>query len=118
MPTWLIFVAMRLAIVAFLARGRMDPVRMLGAFAAFEVAYLFAWRWLVWYSHPAVSGGMIESLALVILIGVSVGLPAVAFLWFISRLKYFQGKHTSRMTFRRCLVLIPCFFILSLVQGL
>lgn len=118
MPTWYLFVAIRAVIVLLLARGRMDPIRLLGAFILFEVAYLYAWRFFVWYSHPAVAEGTVERLSMIGLLVLSAGLPAAVFLRLVSRVRYFRGKFEPKMTFRRCLALVPMFLVLSLAQGL
>jgi hypothetical protein len=118
MPTWYFFVAIRAVIVLLLTRGRMDAIRLLGAFILFEGAYLYAWRFFVWYSHPAVAEGLVENLSMIGLLVLSAGLPAAVFLWLVSRIRYFRGKSDLMMSFRRCLAIVPMFFALSVVQGL
>ena len=118
MPTWFLFVAFRAVAILLLMRGRMDPIRLLGAFILFEGAYLYAWRFFVWFSHPAVSEGAVEILSMIGLLVLSAGLPAAVFLWMVSRIRYFRGKSDLMISFRRCLAIIPIFFVLSLAQGL
>jgi hypothetical protein len=117
MPTWYVFVAVRAAIVLFLARGRMDPVRLLGVFMLFEIFYFYAWRFLVWYSHPAVSEGTVETLSLTGLLALTAGLPAAFLLWLVSRFRYFRGKSEAKLSLRRCFGIVPLFFVLAAVQG-
>jgi hypothetical protein len=118
MPTWWLFVVLRATVVLLIARGRMDPIRLLGAFMLFEGFYFFAWRFLVWYSHPAVSEGTVMTTSMIGLIVFSVGLPAAIFLWSISRIKYFRAKAERQMTFRRWLLILPVFFVLTIIQGM
>ncbi len=118
MPTWYLFVALRLAVVVIVARGRLDPVRVLGVFVFFEALYLFLWKFLVWFSHPDTSEGLVENLAMVGLLILSAGIPAVILLWGVSRIGYFRGKAAPKMTVRRCLLITPFLFILAILQGL
>jgi hypothetical protein len=118
MPTWFLFVAIRAVAVLLLTQGRMDPIRLLGAFILFEGANLYAWRFFVWYSHPSIAEGTVGTLSMIGLLVLSAGLPAAVFLWLVSRIRYFRGKSDLKMSFRRCLAIVPMFFVLSLAQGL
>jgi uncharacterized membrane protein YesL len=118
MPTWAIFTSLRLLVVLAIAYRRLDLVRTLGAFAAFEAAYYYAWRLAVWYSHPAVAEGFIQWLALASLLVLSIGIPAALFLFGISRVSYFRGSQSVPLTRKRASLLLPAMFILAVIQGI
>lgn len=117
-PTWLVFASLRLLIVLAVSYRRLDLVRTLGAFVAFEIGYFYAWRLAVWYSHPAVAEGLVAWGALACLIILSVGAPAVIFLLGLARLPYFRASQPVPLTGRHALLLVPAMFLLSLIQGL
>jgi len=50
MPFWYVFILLRLAAVFFIARPRLDVVRVLAVFAILEVGYFYLWR------HGVVAG--------------------------------------------------------------
>ncbi len=117
MPGWLVFASLRLLVVLCISWRRLDPVRTLGAFVAFEVAYYYAWRLAVWYVHPAVSEGFVEWFALASLLILSAGIPAALFLFALSKLSYFRGTQSIPLTPRRAAFLLPAMLILSVLQG-
>ncbi len=118
MPTWVAFASLRLLVVLAAAYRRLDLVRTLGAFVAFEVAYYYAWRLAVWYSHPAVAEGFIEWLALASLLVLSIGVPAAFFLFGLSRVPYFRGSYSVPLTVKRAALLLPAMGMLAVIQGL
>ena len=116
MSTWYVFAAIRVGVVLVVAKDRLDLVRILGLFALFEAAYFLAWRFLVWYSHPSVSGGTVEKIASAGLLVLSVGVPAVAVLWCAAQVPYFRKSEVNRLSLKRALLLIPSLFVVSLLQ--
>ena len=118
MPTWVLFTSLRLLVVLAVSYRRLDPVRTLGAFVMFEVAYYYAWRLAVWYMHPVVSEGITQWIALAFLLFLSIGIPAAIFLFALSRLRYFRGAQTVPFTRWRASLLLPVMFILAVIQGL
>ena len=117
MPTWLLFVALRLLFVLTISLRRLDLVRTLGAFGLFEIAYYYAWRAAVWYSHPAVAVGDVAQLATGSFIVLSLGIPAALFLFGLSRMPYFRGAETVTLSWKRTLLLIPCMYAVAYAQG-
>lgn len=118
MPAWAVFTSLRLLAVLAVAYRRLDLVRTLGAFIAFEVAYYYAWRLAVWFSHPAVAEGLIEWLAMAFLLVLSMGIPAALFLFGLSRVAYFRGTQSIPLTRKRAALLLPAMFTLAAIQGL
>ena len=118
MPTWVLFTSLRLLVVLAVSYRRLDLVRALGAFVAYEVAYYYVWRPAVWYMHPAVSEGVVGWLASASFLVLSIGIPAAIFLYSLSRLRYFCGTQTLRFTRKRAALLLPPMFILAIIQGL
>jgi hypothetical protein len=118
MPTWMFFATLRLLLVLAVSYRRLDLIRTLGAFLLFEVGYYYAWMLAVWYSHPAVTEGLVEWFALTFFIALSIGIPSAIFLWGLSRVPYFRGKQTIVLTRKRTLLLLPVMFLLAVIQGL
>jgi len=116
-PTWYFFAAIRLVVVLLICKGRLDLVRILGLFALFEAAYFVAWRFLVWFSHPAVSDGAIGVIAMAGLLVISAGVPAVVVLWQASKVAYFRKPDTTRLSLKRALLLIPLHFVINLLHS-
>jgi hypothetical protein len=115
-PTWFVFASLRLLIVLAVSYRRLDLVRTLGAFVAFEVAYFYAWGLAVWYSHPSVADGFVAWVSLAFLIILSVGVPAVAFLLGLARLPYFRAGQPVPLTRRHALLLVPAMFLVAFIQ--
>jgi len=98
-----------------IAGGRLDIVRTLGLFALYEAAYFIVWRFLVALSYRT---GPEETVALIALLVVSSGLPAIGTLWSAAQTPYFRRKPETPLKFGRCLILLPAFFTLNLLQNL
>ena len=118
LPTWVIFTSLRLLVTLAVAHRRLDLVRTLGAFTLFEVAYYYAWKLAVWYSHPAVAEGIVEWVAVGSLLILSVGIPAVAVLLLLGRTAYFRARQPVRLTVKRAALMLPAMFVLAVIQGL
>ncbi|MEZ0276893.1 MAG: hypothetical protein ACAH88_18430 [Roseimicrobium sp.] len=118
LPTWVIFTSLRLLVTLAVAHRRLDLVRTLGAFIAFEVVYYHTWKLVVWYSHPAVAEGVVEWVAIGSLFLLSIGIPAVAVLLGLSKTAYFRARQPVRLTVKRAVLLLPAMFILAVIQGL
>ena len=76
MPTWVAFASLRLLVYCSVACRRLDVVRVLGLFTAFEVAYLYLWRFGNWYAHHAVAGDAINTASDIFLLLLVSGIPA------------------------------------------
>lgn len=118
MPTWVFFASLRLLVVLGVSYGRLDLVRTLGVFVAFEVFFLYAWRLSIWYSFPMVNGDMVRTLAGYCSLILSAGIPAALLLFGLSRVRYFRGTQTIPFTRRRAALLLPLMFMLATLQGL
>lgn len=115
-PTWIPFAALRLLAVLAVSYRRVDLVRTLGAFALFEVGFYYAWRLAVWYSHPAISDGTVEWIALAGLLALSIGLPAACLLYFLSKASYFRLPQAAHFTRVRALLLIPAMLAITIAH--
>jgi hypothetical protein len=87
MPTWVAFASMRLGVFCYVAYRRLEVVRVLGLFTAFEVAYFYLWRFGNWYAHPAVAGDVIKGASMIFVLLLVAGIPAALVM-----------KHASRQT--------------------
>jgi hypothetical protein len=115
-PTWILFASLRLLAVLAISYRRLDLVRTLGAFVLFEVGYFYAWRQVVWYSHPAMSEGIVEWIALGGLVVLSIGLPAACLLYILSRASYFRLPQATRFTRARALLLMPAMLVIAVAH--
>jgi len=110
MPTWVAFASIRLVVFCLVAYRRLDVVRVLGLFTAFEVAYLYLWRFGNWYAHPAVAGDAINTASGIFLLLLVSGVPAALVMKFVSRYAYFQIPTRPPFTWKRALLLVPLLF--------
>lgn len=106
LPGWVAFAALRLAIIAAVSLKRFDLVRIVGAFVLYEIVYYYLWSAAIWYSHPAVSEGLVQYLALGVLLLISSGLPAALLLWAARKSSYLRGNATEPFTKTRAILLI------------
>lgn len=118
MPTWALFAAIRLLVVCGLAFSVLDVVRTLEAFLVYELMYVQAWRMAIGYAHPAVSGDLVEWLALGVLLVLSAGVPAAILLRQLGRFAWFVRTPGRGVSWRRALMMVPAFFVIAVVQGL
>ncbi len=117
-PTWPIFTGVRLVAICAIAFTVLDVVRTAEAFIVHEVAYFFAWRFAVWYSHPAVAEGFMAWLALAGFLILSAGIPAAIVLKLIGRFKWFRRKPDQDVSWKRALLVVPVFFAIAMVEGI
>lgn len=54
---------LKLSLPLLFSFTRLDPVRVLYAFLPYVYGYIVAFKYLIWFGHPAVSDGAINSLA-------------------------------------------------------
>jgi hypothetical protein len=117
MPTWLAFACLRIFVVLLVSLKRVDIVRILGVFVIYEVAYYFVWRYVIWYSHPAVAEGAVQWLAIIGLLSLSAGIPAAVLLARISKMAYFRAAHSKVIEKWKIWILLPFSFLLAFIQG-
>lgn len=118
MPSWALFAVIRLIIIGAVSIKRFDLVRILGVFAIYEVVYYYLWRLAVWYSHPAVSEGIHEIIALGFLLFISFGIPVALILLQANKSEYLKGNTTMKFSKRRAFIVIGSFACLAIYQGL
>lgn len=118
MPTWPIFAAARILAICAIAFTVLDVVRAVEVFIVYEVSYFFAWRMAVWYLHLAVSGGLVQWLAVGALLILSAGIPAALVLKLISSLEWFRRKPDRCVSWKRALLVLPVFYAIAVVEGM
>jgi len=116
MPTWVLFASLRLLAVCVIGLAVLDVVRMLEAFVAYEVAYFYAWRLAVWYSHPAVSEGTVAMCSAVLLFALEAGIPAAIVLRGLSRFRHFIRTPGARVSWKRAILVVPAMSLVALAQ--
>lgn len=117
MPTWVAFASLRLVVFCLVAYRRLDVVRVLDLFMAFEVAYFYLWRFGNWYVHPAVAGDAINTASGIFLLLLVSGLPAALVMKSASRYAYFQIPARPSFTWKRALLLVPLLFGIAMFQS-
>ena len=117
MPSWYLFVFLRFAAIAVVTYKRLDIVRLLFIYLAFEVAYFYVWRmsvvdgyaeihdFLPKYAWAPYAASIYESslLYMIVIIGVS-------------RIKFFRGRHSELFVRWRVLLLLPMFVLIALLH--
>jgi hypothetical protein len=116
MPTWVAFASIRLLVVCLVAYRRLDVVRVLGLFTAFELAYLYLWRFGNWYGHPGVAGEAINGASMIFVLLLISGIPAALVMKHASRYAYFQIPSHPPFTWKRALLLVPFLFGLAIFE--
>ena len=116
-PLWKLFAGFRLLAVLAIGFRSFDPIRLLGLFALFEVAYFFLWKVGVWFSHPAVIDGLPSYIALIGVIILAIGVPAALLMRFASKLKYFRKPEADQFSWMQVIALVACLFVISFVEG-
>ena len=85
----------KLAAVALFTFNRLDPVRTLYTFLFYTCGYVIMYKYLVWYSHPAVTEGAPRTLALGGLVLAELNVLDFGLLWLISHLSFYR-KDTAQ----------------------
>ena len=117
-PSWYVFVLLRLAAVFFIARPRLDVVRTLGFFAVFEVAYFFLWRLgvITWYDEY--DARPIEVFGAWFTVIFQLGVVHALILITMSRQSYFQMSGVPKFRMRRAFLILPLFLVIHFTQSL
>lgn len=118
-PSWFLFVLLRFAAVAVIARPRLDVVRTMGILAVFEAPYFYLWKLSIftWYAEhyhitPLVRFGAYYT-------GVfDLGIPQALGLMAISRIRYFRNADAPAFQLWRALLVIPLFIGIHFAQAL
>lgn len=116
MPSWVEFASLRLVVVCLVAYRRLDVVRVLGLFTAYEVAYLYLWRIGIMYSHPVIADDVINTVAEAFLLLLISGVPAALVIKHASRYAYFQSPSRPAFTWKRALLLVPLLFGMAILE--
>ena len=118
MPGWVLFAAFRFLVVIIVMFAVLDAVRVVEAFIVYEIIYFYAWRYAVWYSHPAVTDGPMEILYSSALFLLSAGVPAALLAYGLGRLKWFRKEPDRGVSWKRAILVVPAMFLLSLMQSI
>ena len=118
MPSWYVFVLLRLAAVFFVARPRLDAVRTLGVFAGIEVAYFFLWRMgvVTWYDEY--DARPMEVFGAWFTVIFQLGIVHALILIMMSRVKYFQPGGDPKFRMRRAFLTLPLFVAIHFSQSM
>jgi len=103
-----------LAVIYFAFRIHLDPVRIVGLVALFEIFHFKAWRVLLLSSDPIPGVGRnLEEFAYGILVS---GIPVIFLVWGASYLRYFQNSSKTPLRRRNLVLLVPVFFVISMIS--
>jgi hypothetical protein len=119
MPSWYVFILLRLAAVFVIARPRLDVVRVLAVAAVLEVGYFYLWRigivagYRRIYEEPLPPIEIVsESFSWIF----QLGLIHVAVLAGLARVGFFKVRDAPIFKFRRSFLVIPCFLAIHFLQ--
>jgi hypothetical protein len=119
MPSWYVFILLRLAAVFVIARPRLDVVRVLAVAATLEVGYFYLWRIGVVAGYRR---DFEEALPPIEIFSewfswiFQLGLIHVAVIAGLARFGFFKVRDAPSFLFRRCLLMIPCFLAIHFLQ--
>ena len=116
-PIWIPFALVRLLAVSLVAYRRLDVVRVLELFIAYEFGYLCFFGVGNWYAHPAVAGEEVNTASEFFLLLLVSGIPAALVLKLASRHAYFQIPSRPPFTWMRALVLMLMLFGLAIGES-
>ena len=124
MPSWYVFILFRLAAVFFIARPKLDAVRVLAVFAILEVGYFYLWR------HGVVAGYRRDFEEVVPPIEIfgeyfswifQLGIIHALIFAGLAKIRLFKVVDSPPFQLRRCFLVIPFFvgihFLQILVAG-
>ena len=81
---------LKLAIPLVFAFNRLDVLRVFYVFFAYTYGFIIAFKYLVWFSHPAVSDGFIGLLAMIGLGIFALNIPDAALLFGLGCVAFFR----------------------------
>lgn len=119
MPSWYVFILLRLAAVFVVARPKLDVVRVLAVAAAFEVGYFYLWRIGVVAGYRRIYE---ETLLPIELVSETLnwifqlGLIHVVILASLARFEFFKVRDAPVFKVRRSFLVIPCFIAIHFLQ--
>jgi hypothetical protein len=89
---WPTTAGVRLVLAVLLVANRLDVARVFGVFVAHEFWWYHAYRALLWYGHPAVTGGVLTELCSLGLWLLDLGVVGAALLLLMGRLRFFRWR--------------------------
>ena len=119
MPSWYVFILVRLAAVFVIARPRLDVVRVLAVAAAIEVGYFYVWRIgvVAGYRRDYEEAlPPIEIFSELFTWIFQLGLIHMALLAGLARFRFFKVREAPIFKFRQSLLVIPCFIAIHFLQ--
>ena len=121
MPFWYVFILLRLAAVFFIARPRLDVVRVLAVFAILEVGYFYLWRYGVVAGYRRDFEEFVPPIEIFgeYFSGIfQLGLIHVVVLAGLAKVRIFKVRDAELFRFQRSFLLIPLFIGIHFLQML
>jgi hypothetical protein len=106
-------VCIRLAVVPFLVVNRLDFVRVLGVFVGYEVFWYYAYRYALWFAHPAVGDGFVQAAAEFVFFLLHTGVLGAGLLFLLGRLRYFRGTSDRGLPWWQALIYMPLAIVIQ-----
>ena len=100
-------VCIRLAVVPFLTINRLDFIRVLGVFVAYEVLWYYGYRYAMWYSHPAVGDGFVQAVATFGYSLLEVGALGAGLLYLLGRTRFFRRTPDRGLPWWQAALYVP-----------
>jgi hypothetical protein len=114
MPTWKVFVALRVFAVCIIAGAVLNEMRVLGVFFVYEVVYYSLW----WLAIEYIYLDLVEFLVPAFFLILSLGIPAVLVLKFVGRFKWFRREPDRGVSWKRALLIIPAMVLVYIAEGI
>jgi len=117
-PSWYLFVLLRLAAVFVVCRGRLDPVRTLGIVALYEIPYFYLWRYSIVDMYAEnIQGHVTHPFAGLFTTAFELGIFHLVTLIAVSRLRLFAPPALARFTIRRAFLVALLIFGVAFLQN-
>jgi hypothetical protein len=100
-------VCIRLAIVPFLTINRLDFVRVLGVFVAYEVFWYYGYRYALWFGHPAVGDGLVQAVAMSGFLLLELGVIGAFLLYSLGKSQFFRRTPDRGLPLWQAALYIP-----------
>lgn len=121
MPSWYLFILLRLAAVFVIARPRLDVVRVIAIAASLEVGYFYLWRIGVFAGYRRIHEDAIPPVEIAsewFSWIFQIGLIHLVVLIVLARIEFFRVRDAPIFELRQSFRVIPCFLAIHFLQFL